>query len=327
MSRAQSKIRRRDQPSGAAPPVGATPSASFAAKWGDEEHDLFVRLCYGQVVKGNRPNTTLNKEGWKAVYLQFAACSGKDPVWDLRKLKNHWDAMREDYKIFRKLKFGQTGLGWNELTKQFEASDEWWKEKIKENHKFSKFRNKDMTYFVNYYDTLFGDVIATGERAKAANNYSAVNLEEGEDIPDFGEDDGNEGSGDSDDNNYETPQPPSRNLFPTNSFRSGSSSGQKRKKSGAEFVREGLDGLVAAMSCKSTAGSAEDRSLDEAIAVLDAMPEVDAGSDLYFFAQRYILNTGNRTLFLKARNNELRYGQLQYNYKHFKGSGGSSDRQ
>ncbi|XP_074348929.1 uncharacterized protein LOC141687522 [Apium graveolens] len=128
MSRARSKIRRRDQPSGAAPPVCATPSASFSAKWGDEEHDLFVRLCYDQVVKGNKPNTTLNKEGWNAVYQQFVAHSGKDPVWDLRKLKNHWDAMREDYKNFRKLKSGKTGLGWNVLTK---ASDEWWKEKIK----------------------------------------------------------------------------------------------------------------------------------------------------------------------------------------------------
>ncbi|XP_074335525.1 uncharacterized protein LOC141672762 [Apium graveolens] len=196
------------------------------------------------------------------------------------------------------------------VDKQFEASDEWWKEKIKENKKFSKFKNKDMTYFVNYYDTLFSDVIATSEWAKVANNYFAVNLEEGEDIPDFGEDDGNEGSGDSDDNNYETPQPPSYNLFPTNSFRSGSSSGQKRKKSGAEFIREGLDGLLVVMSCKSTASSAEDRTLDEAIAVLDAMPEVDAGSYLYFFAQRYILNTENMTLFLKARNNKLHYGQL-----------------
>ncbi|XP_074373616.1 uncharacterized protein LOC141713958 [Apium graveolens] len=222
--------------------------------------------------EGSTPQISVEAEG-----------SGKDLVWDLRKLKNHWDAMGGDYNFFRKLKFGQTGLGWNELTKQFEASDEWWKEKIKENTKFSKFRNKDMTYFVNYYDTLFGDVITTGERAKAANNYSAVNLEEGENIPDFGEDDGNEGSSDSDDNNYETPQPPLQNLFPTNSFRSGSTSGQKKKKSGAEFVREGLDGLAVAMSCKSTAGSAEDRNLDEAIVVLDVMPEVDVGSDLYFF--------------------------------------------
>ncbi|KAL8092145.1 hypothetical protein AgCh_034439 [Apium graveolens] len=90
LSREQFNIRRRDQPSGATP-ICATPSVSFAAKWGDEEHDLFVRLCYGQVVKGNRPNTTLNKEGWNVVYQQLTSRSGKDPVWDLRKLKNHWD--------------------------------------------------------------------------------------------------------------------------------------------------------------------------------------------------------------------------------------------
>lgn len=77
-----------------------------------------------------------------------------------------------------------------------------------------------MSYFVNYYDTLFGDIIATGERARATNNYSTVNLEEGEDVPDFGDDDGNECSSDNDDNNYETPPPPSTlNLFSTNSFK------------------------------------------------------------------------------------------------------------
>lgn len=184
-----------------------------------------------------------------------------------------------------------------------------------------------MSYFVNYYDTLFGDVVATGERARAANTYSAVDLEGGEEVTDFGDDDGNEGSGDSDDNNFQSP--PSQNLFPSTSFKSGSSSVSKRKKSRAELVGEKLDGLVVAMSCRSTTATAasEDPTLNEAIILIDSMPQFCPVSDLYFFAQQYILHPGNRTLFLKARNNELRYGQILYNFKYFKGPGSSSDGQ
>lgn len=106
-------------------------SSSVNVKWGDEKHDLFVKLCYAEVLKDNMPNTTLSKEGQNFVHQEFTRQAEKDPVWDLRKLKNHQDAMREDYKTFRKLKFGQIGFGWNGMTKQFHASDEWWKEKIK----------------------------------------------------------------------------------------------------------------------------------------------------------------------------------------------------
>ncbi|XP_074348745.1 uncharacterized protein LOC141687391 [Apium graveolens] len=118
-----------------------------------------------------------------------------------------------------------------------------------ENPKFGKYRNKYLSLYMQYYNTPFGDIVATSERAKATNTYSAVNLEVGEDfIEVIGDDDGKEGSGDSDDNIIE----PSPNLFQSASLKSGRSSGSKRKKSGAEYVREGLDDLVVAMSCRST---------------------------------------------------------------------------
>lgn len=50
------------------------------------------------------------------------------------------------------------------------------------------------------------------------------------------------------------------------------SSGSKRKKFGAEFVREGLDGLISAMSCRSTAGTTpaiEDPTLNDAITLFE----------------------------------------------------------
>lgn len=166
---------------------------------------------------------------------------------------------------------------------------------------------------MQYYDTLFGDIVATGERARAANTYSAVDLEVGGEFTELvDEDQGKEGSGDSDDNNMQSPT----NLFPSSSFKSNRSSGSKRKKSGAEYVREGLDGILQAMSSRSTSTTAanEDASLNEAVDLLDSMDEVPCGSELYYFARRYILDKGNRTLFLKARNNEYRFGELMWSY-------------
>ncbi|KAK1378286.1 hypothetical protein POM88_025030 [Heracleum sosnowskyi] len=164
------------------------------------------------------------------------------------------------------------------------------------------------------YDTLFGDIVATGQRARAANTYSAVNLEVGEEFTEVmgEEDEGKEGSGDSDDNNIQSPP----NLFPSASHKPSKSSGSKRKRSGAEFVREGLDSLTAAMSYRSTQTSAatDDAALNAAVDLLDNMEQVPPGSELYFYARRYLLDKGNRTLFLKARSNELRYGELMYNF-------------
>ncbi|KAK1399781.1 hypothetical protein POM88_009644 [Heracleum sosnowskyi] len=227
--------------------MATTPVASPNAKWTDELHKLFVELCAAEVIKGNKVGTTLNKEAWVAVHTEFVR--QKNVPWTIRQFKNHWEAMKPDYQLFKKLKFGESGLGWNENTKTIEASQIWWMQKTQENAKYAKFRDKDLSLYMQYYDTLFGDIVATGQRARAANTYSAVNLEVGEEFTEVmgEEDEGKEGSGDSDDNNIQSPP----NLFPSASHKPSKRSGSKRKRSGAEFVREGLDSLTAAMSYRS----------------------------------------------------------------------------
>ncbi|WOH14848.1 hypothetical protein DCAR_0934374 [Daucus carota subsp. sativus] len=110
--------------------------------------------------------------------------------------------MKDEYQTFKKLKFVESGLGWNETTKVIEATEIWWLQKIQENPKFKKFKNRNLSLFMTYYDTLFGDVVATGDRARTANMYSAVNLETGEQFTEEAADDGKEGSGDSEENNF-----------------------------------------------------------------------------------------------------------------------------
>ncbi|KAK1352428.1 hypothetical protein POM88_053367 [Heracleum sosnowskyi] len=292
--------------------MSATPPVTPNAKWTDELHKLFVELCDGEVIKVNKVWTTLNKEGWVAVYTEFVR--QKNVPWTMRQFKNHWEAMKPDYQLFKKLKFGESGLGWNENTKTIEASLIWWLQKTQENPKYVKFRDKDLSLYMQYYDTLFGDIVATGQRARAANTYYAVNLEVGEEFTEVmgEEDEGKKGSGDSDDNNIQSPP----NLFPAPSLKSSKSSGTKRKKSGAEFVRVGLDSLVAAMSYRSTQSTAatDDAALNAAVDILDNMEQVPSGNELYFYSRRYLLEKGNRTLFVKAHSNELRYGEIMYNF-------------
>lgn len=104
------------------------PTQSTHAKWDVKQHVLFVRLCEDEVRKGNRPNTTLSKQGWENVAAVF---NQTFPVnYTLKQFKNHWDAMKCDWKLFIKLRRGHTGIGWNEAKKSIDATEEWWDARI-----------------------------------------------------------------------------------------------------------------------------------------------------------------------------------------------------
>lgn len=108
----------------------AAPSTtgSSSAKWTDGLHQTFVELCAAEVINGNRVGKTLNKVGWAKIHQEF--CRQGNVSYNIRQLKNHWEAMKSDYHIFKKLKFGESGLGWNEVTKTIEASPIWWLQKV-----------------------------------------------------------------------------------------------------------------------------------------------------------------------------------------------------
>nr|GEX99887.1 myb/SANT-like domain-containing protein [Tanacetum cinerariifolium] len=42
--------------------------------------------------------------------------------------------MKRDYNLWKSLKNGETGLGWNASAQKLDCADEWWKMKIKEVH-------------------------------------------------------------------------------------------------------------------------------------------------------------------------------------------------
>ncbi|KAL1813935.1 hypothetical protein ACET3Z_024000 [Daucus carota] len=174
---------------------------------------------------------------------------------------------------------------------------------------------------MTYYETLFGNIVATGERARTADTYSAVNLETGVELTDDAGDNGKEGIGDSEDNNMQLPP----NLFPSTSLKFGKSRGSKRKRSGVEMICDSLDRLAAAILLRSTQPTAaqlkaanDDAALKEAFDILNNMKRerLILSGDLYSFAgQVFMRDRNKRTFFLKAPSDDVRLQQLLYAFK------------
>ncbi|XP_028772051.1 uncharacterized protein LOC114729232 [Neltuma alba] len=51
-------------------------------------------------------------------------------MYDRRQLKNIFDVLRKDWKLWEKLMSGETGIGYDAATNRVLASDEWWQRKI-----------------------------------------------------------------------------------------------------------------------------------------------------------------------------------------------------
>ena len=47
------------------------------------------------------------------------------------KLKNKFDHMKKLYKLWKELRHGETGIGWDPVRGRITADDSWWEKKIK----------------------------------------------------------------------------------------------------------------------------------------------------------------------------------------------------
>ncbi|GAA0169319.1 hypothetical protein LIER_23836 [Lithospermum erythrorhizon] len=170
-----------------------------SAKWSDELRKIFADLAIMEIEKENRPSQSFSIVGWKNLVAGFNQQSGLN--YDIRQLKNHWDRMKSEWKIFRQLMNKEIGIGWDPIKKSIDATEDWWESKIKENSDFKQFKNKDLSIVWFQYNAIFSDVIATGERARAPSQHSGVGLDIHDDdsYKDTYTNDNEERSGDSDD--------------------------------------------------------------------------------------------------------------------------------
>ncbi|XP_020571505.1 uncharacterized protein LOC110018511 [Phalaenopsis equestris] len=95
------------------------------------------------------------------------------------KLKNKWDQLKKDWKLWKELKRGSTGLGWDPVKRTIDAPEEWWAEKLAVVPVAKKFKfNGIEPALEEKLDGMFTGVVATGTHFSTPNEQGVANLAE-----------------------------------------------------------------------------------------------------------------------------------------------------
>ncbi|PWA77610.1 myb/SANT-like domain-containing protein [Artemisia annua] len=98
--------------------------------WDNKTHLVFVELCLNEARLGNKPCTHFNKIGYENLIKKLKENTGKNLTY--KQIKNHWESMKKDWKLYDRLMRLESGIGWDPIRKIIDASPEWWDEKIKD---------------------------------------------------------------------------------------------------------------------------------------------------------------------------------------------------
>ncbi|PWA64486.1 myb/SANT-like domain-containing protein [Artemisia annua] len=126
--------------------------------WDDRTHLVFVELCLNEARLGNKPSC---KAAYKSFKNKMREKTGKD--WKYKQLKNHWDNMKKDWKLYDRLTRLESGIRWDPVRNTIDASPEWWDEKIKADENLEKFRGQNLEMYKLYYEPLFRDTGIVGD--------------------------------------------------------------------------------------------------------------------------------------------------------------------
>ncbi|KAI5342155.1 hypothetical protein L3X38_010030 [Prunus dulcis] len=98
-------------------------SSKAPVTWNNHNISIFCDLCIKEVDAGRRLGTHFKKEGWENLRVNFSKETGNNH--DKGQLKNKWDALKIEWKLWKELVGKETGLGWNSSKGTVDASDEW----------------------------------------------------------------------------------------------------------------------------------------------------------------------------------------------------------
>ncbi|KAL0919636.1 hypothetical protein M5K25_011746 [Dendrobium thyrsiflorum] len=287
---------------------GSGPSAT----WPYDIVMMFCDLCLREIALGNRPSTHFTKVGWNNLVDSFKEWTGKD--YDRIQLKNKWDQLKKEWKLWKDLKKGATGFGWNPKRRTLDAPDEWWKKKIQEFPAAKRFRYNGIDPFLEEkLDNMFMNMILPGQHAWAPNSGS---------LPAGLTEDGHGDFGDSESTKSlcgELPRLSSglKRASQPSSLAKGNRSKMGSSKSGvsgaAEGVQQKLQGqtlqtqiqeLVNAVTNSNKRTVAPSKSLSsitEAVAELDSIEELEENTELYGFAIDLLMQKDSREMFMALK--------------------------
>ncbi|KAK5846607.1 hypothetical protein PVK06_002901 [Gossypium arboreum] len=185
-----------------------------------------------------------------------------------RQLKNRWDALKKEWKAWKKLKGEDTGLGWNPIKKTVDALDDWWESRLKVVPEAQQFRTSGIDpEFEGKLDQMFMGIVATGDKAWTPSSGTLRS--------DFFEDVNNEIHEEDDEENVRNDVHISNDV---------------QIDGNADNMSQATSSLTPIM---------DPYGIPQAVKVLDSMSEeVPEASPLYFFALRLLLNKDKRIMFL-----------------------------
>ncbi|CAN6697123.1 unnamed protein product [Malus baccata var. baccata] len=144
-------------------------SSNPVATWNAHNISIFCDVCIKEVEAGHRPGTHFDKDGYANIRANFKAETVHD--YDRKQLKNKWDALKIEWKLWKELIGKETGLGWNSSKGTVDASEEWWNNKIQINKEYGKLRKKGISpEMEDKLDRMFSNTVATGEHAWAPSS-------------------------------------------------------------------------------------------------------------------------------------------------------------
>lgn len=290
------------------------------ANWGDDLVKVFCDLCIKNIEAGNRPSTHFNSEGWASMVEEFSKLTGK--LYTKVQLKNKWDALKGDWKLWKQLKGKQTDLAWDPVKKTIQASSEWWAKRLEAlPPKAKKFRKKGIPpEFEATLDRMYMKTVAieqltwitgSGEQESYNSPMDDVNIIAS----------GDDSSEDIKENNTNDNIVPleksttTMDITPKTPSYVKSKVKKRKEIDGVEKLSKQIDRLCEAVESRSSSTSKRPNSADSGITsvmeLLDALPDIQADSGLYLFATRLFMSSEKREMFSAIRKPELKVAWLK----------------
>ncbi|KAF6160232.1 hypothetical protein GIB67_019001 [Kingdonia uniflora] len=155
-----------DQPS--LPPFEVA-KESTTADWSQEQELFFIGLMVDKVIaRGEKKGKGMfSKANWLDTRKKYYQRWGLK--YKLKAFKNKMNNLREQFKEFKKLVEGSSGLGWDPLLGNLSAPNSWWDDYIETNPKAKRFRNHCCPEYENL-EVIFGGTIAIGHLQSASSH-------------------------------------------------------------------------------------------------------------------------------------------------------------
>ncbi|KAK2652887.1 hypothetical protein Ddye_012743 [Dipteronia dyeriana] len=286
------------------------------AIWNDDLVAIYCEICVKEVAKGNRPGTHFDKIGWVNVVKVFKEITGRD--YDKKQLKNKWDSLKTDWKLWSSLLHKETGIGWDPTKKTVDAPPEWWQSKIETNVEYRKFRDVGISpNMMDMYDKMFKGSTAVGNYVMIPSSTilpkeMVEDLEHDKQTVDRGNEEASHG-------NQDKGKKRTNDESEINKGVTGGSNGKKGKLGGAAKLSKQIDRLVEVVESRSTATSvhrsSQGTSIAEVMEVVATLPGAEKGSQLWWFATELFCSQDKREMFSVMTDSDLKLQFLILNQK------------